>query len=278
MQTLIRRFVYHSWSPRVERANSWQKNTRMRAGDVGSSCTCWGPGHGYAGIGVWPHTCDWCYKGIHITSAGVVSFAGKKATVCTAINLDKARFPCRVQPNTESLDCWVEMVQEIGARASALQDTRVPSFQMCQKELRSWIVIWKSWLLPYPTKRLGPPKGLVPLMALIQHTKHKVRPVMDYGELNEQLTHLLLMLMSVQQSWGNGIWGKYIFKFALMNHCGHIRQWYLNVKCIASHGEVSVWVCHCSSWNLSLMKWCPKTRQSRVPHQHMSMTFTSTKI
>ena len=35
---------------------------------------------------------------------------------------------------------------------------------------------------PTPKERLGPPKGLVPLMAVIQH-KHKVHPVGDYNEL-----------------------------------------------------------------------------------------------
>ena len=40
---------------------------------------------------------------------------------------------------------------------------------------------------PIPQERLGPPKGLIPLMAVVQHTKGKVRPVMDYRELNEHV-------------------------------------------------------------------------------------------
>ena len=48
-----------------------------------------------------------------------------------------------------------------------------------------WIM--NGWLIPYPQERLGPPKGLIPLMAILQHTKGKVHPVMDYRELNEHV-------------------------------------------------------------------------------------------
>ena len=36
--------------------------------------------------------------------------------------------------------------------------------------------------MPYSEEELGPPKGLIPLMAIVQ--KQKVRPVLDYRELN----------------------------------------------------------------------------------------------
>lgn len=41
-----------------------------------------------------------------------------------------------------------------------------------------------GWLVPYSNKEFGPPKGLIPLMAVLQTNKHKVHPVMDYRELN----------------------------------------------------------------------------------------------
>lgn len=41
--------------------------------------------------------------------------------------------------------------------------------------------------MPYPEEELGPPKGLIPLMAVIQQNKEKVRPVLDYRELNEHV-------------------------------------------------------------------------------------------
>ena len=52
-----------------------------------------------------------------------------------------------------------------------------------EKELRAWIDA--GWLIPYPHKKLGPPKGLIPLMAVVQQSKSKVRHVMDYRELNQ---------------------------------------------------------------------------------------------
>ena len=34
---------------------------------------------------------------------------------------------------------------------------------------------------------MGPPKGLIPLMAVIKQNKQKVRPVLDYRELNDHV-------------------------------------------------------------------------------------------
>ena len=54
-----------------------------------------------------------------------------------------------------------------------------------EEELREWIK--DGWLIPHPYKKLGPPKGLIPLMAVAQHNKAKVRPVVDYRELNAHI-------------------------------------------------------------------------------------------
>ena len=52
-----------------------------------------------------------------------------------------------------------------------------------EKELRAWIDA--GWLIPCLHKKVGPPKGLIPLMAVVQQSKSKVRPVMDSWELNQ---------------------------------------------------------------------------------------------
>ena len=39
-------------------------------------------------------------------------------------------------------------------------------------------------MLPYDESRLGPVKGLIPMMAVVQQNKEKVRPVLDFRELN----------------------------------------------------------------------------------------------
>ena len=41
-----------------------------------------------------------------------------------------------------------------------------------------------GWLLSYLEEELGPPKGLIPLMAVFQQNKPKVRPELDFYELN----------------------------------------------------------------------------------------------
>ena len=42
-----------------------------------------------------------------------------------------------------------------------------------------------GWLLPYPEEELRSPKGLIPLLAIQQENKQKVRPIIDYQELNK---------------------------------------------------------------------------------------------
>lgn len=55
-------------------------------------------------------------------------------------------------------------------------------------ELEKWIE--ERWLLPYDEKEFGKPKGLIPLMVVIQKNKEKARPVLDYRELNTDMgTH-----------------------------------------------------------------------------------------
>ncbi|MEL7302027.1 MAG: DDE-type integrase/transposase/recombinase, partial [Pseudomonadota bacterium] len=51
-----------------------------------------------------------------------------------------------------------------------------------EAEVRQWIE--EGWLRPYDENRSGPAKGLIPMMAVIQQNKDKVRPVLDFRELN----------------------------------------------------------------------------------------------
>lgn len=52
-----------------------------------------------------------------------------------------------------------------------------------EKELLLWHC--NRWLLPYPEKELGLPKGLIPLMVIVQEHKQKVQLVLTYCKLNE---------------------------------------------------------------------------------------------
>ena len=53
-----------------------------------------------------------------------------------------------------------------------------------EAELDAWVE--NGWLREYDESEMGPPKGLIPLMAVVQKTK--VRPVMDFRSLNRHLT------------------------------------------------------------------------------------------
>ena len=53
------------------------------------------------------------------------------------------------------------------------------------QELHTWI--GNGWLVPYQEDKLGPPKELIPLTAILQQKKTKVHPVMDYWELNHHI-------------------------------------------------------------------------------------------
>ena len=58
-----------------------------------------------------------------------------------------------------------------------------------REEYEREIAVWKErgWLKPYDECELGPPKGLIPLMAVVQKNKAKVRPVLDFRELNQHI-------------------------------------------------------------------------------------------
>ena len=57
--------------------------------------------------------------------------------------------------------------------------------QEYDNELMQWIA--DEWLVPYNENMHGPVKGTIPLMAVVQQNKQKVRPVLDFRELNTYL-------------------------------------------------------------------------------------------
>ena len=64
-----------------------------------------------------------------------------------------------------------------------------PTPKRLQGEYKQGLQAWiqNGCLIPYSENELGPPKGLILLMAILQENKQKVRPVMDYRELNEHV-------------------------------------------------------------------------------------------
>lgn len=71
---------------------------------------------------------------------------------------------------------------------SAVEQYRIPpeAEEEYKNEIKQWVA--NGWLIPHSVAEHGPAKGTVPLMAVIQHNKGKVRPVLDFRKLNNYLT------------------------------------------------------------------------------------------
>lgn len=70
--------------------------------------------------------------------------------------------------------------ERLQTRVGEYKCTQAPGVhERYAEEVQSWIR--KGWLIKWK----GPVKGVIPLLVAVQPTKDKVRPVMDYRELNE---------------------------------------------------------------------------------------------
>ena len=54
-----------------------------------------------------------------------------------------------------------------------------------EAEIEEWVT--NGSLEPYDDKKLGPAKGLIPLMAIVQHNTDNVRPVVDFRDLKSHV-------------------------------------------------------------------------------------------
>ena len=95
--------------------------------------------------------------GVHIDEGGKAHFAEAAQTLGATIELEQPDFRAEFDQRTKS---WtVSWKYTIPVRDRAEYD----------KELQNWID--NVWLVPYPEDKLGPPKVLIPLMAVIQQNK-----------------------------------------------------------------------------------------------------------
>ena len=76
---------------------------------------------------------------------------------------------------------------ELHAMQNSVSECSIPTSARLsyEAEIEEWIT--NGWLEPYDDEKLGPAKGLIPLMAIIHQNKDKVRPVMDFRELNSHV-------------------------------------------------------------------------------------------
>ncbi|KAK8374447.1 hypothetical protein O3P69_012045 [Scylla paramamosain] len=112
----------------------------------------------------------------------------EKPKICvvanTVVGVDEPDFSATYDPLSI---CWTSARKwSEGKKPGVLRNT-VEAYSappeardLYEEELQKWID--DVWLLPY-----GPVKGLIPLMAVVQRNKKKVRPVMDFRELNAHI-------------------------------------------------------------------------------------------
>ena len=101
------------------------------------------------------------------------------------------------------------------------------------RQLETWMN--NRWLLPYSEEELGPPKGLILLMAVFQENKLKVGPVLDFCKLNEYIdaymAHADVCAQKLREWEKEGLQRVdaqspkgCICKCVCTNPCGHTRQ------------------------------------------------------
>lgn len=131
--------------------------------------------------------------GVTVNAQGKVYFGVEKMPICaasdTVVKVDERDFSVTYDPSSKS---WTAIWKWAGGREPDVLRNTVDAYSVpegpripYEEELQRWIK--DGWLLPYDESKSGPAKGLVPLMVVVQCNKGKVRPVMDFRELN---THI----------------------------------------------------------------------------------------
>ena len=102
-----------------------------------------------------------------------------------------------------------------------------------EEELEKWIA--EGWLATYSDEKYSPAKGMIPLMAVIQRNKGKVKPVLDFRELNTCIDAFTAdadvcadKLRKWRRQGSNGSvidLKKLICKYTCMTRCGPTRRW-----------------------------------------------------
>ncbi|KFD49845.1 LOW QUALITY PROTEIN: hypothetical protein M513_09312 [Trichuris suis] len=131
--------------------------------------------------------------GVTMNAQGQVQFGRAKAVVvasaAASIRVDEKDFVATYDPATNTWTTAWKWAN--GAAPEVLRNTK-EEFPLPEgireaytEELEQWIQ--NGWLIPYDESKFGPAKALIPLMAVIQRSKGKVRPVMDFRELNSYI-------------------------------------------------------------------------------------------
>ncbi|KFD62504.1 hypothetical protein M514_25354 [Trichuris suis] len=128
--------------------------------------------------------------GVTVVSQRRVQFGLGSPAVCVAVDsqirLDKRDLVAMYSPDTRS---WTAAWKWSGGMEPGVLRNTTEEYSpaegasaLYEKELEKWIE--NGWLVPYGEGKYRVAKGLIPLMAVIQRNKGKVRLVMDFRESN----------------------------------------------------------------------------------------------
>uniref|UniRef100_A0A5S6QGD9 Reverse transcriptase domain-containing protein n=1 Tax=Trichuris muris TaxID=70415 RepID=A0A5S6QGD9_TRIMR len=128
--------------------------------------------------------------GVTIDEGRQVHFGLKSAAVCVAtddqIKIEERDFMVTYDPTNR---LWTAAWKWTDGKASPILQNSVKEYppsrlakSQFEEELKEWIKC--GWLIPYDESKVGPARGLRPLMAIVRRHKNKVRPVLDFRELN----------------------------------------------------------------------------------------------
>ena len=112
-----------------------------------------------------------------MSDTGEVRFPQRERLMCAAITLDKPGFHAEYDATKR---VWTASWKWSGNQPPVSLKNRLSEYPTSkqlqgeyEQELQAWIQ--NGWLIPYLESELGPPKGLITLMAILQENKQKVR-------------------------------------------------------------------------------------------------------
>ena len=111
----------------------------------------------------------------------------EEAPMCAALKIDQPVFSIEFDQQQK---VWTASWKWSGDREpvqlqNSVAQYHVPSQTRPTYETELCAGINDGRLIPYPHEKIGPPKGLIPLMPIVQEKKAKVRPGMDNWKLNQ---------------------------------------------------------------------------------------------
>ena len=129
--------------------------------------------------------------GVHINEHGEANFPNEVFSVGTAdaVKIERPDFDVIFDPAEKK---WIATWKWLGEWPPKQLINQTPEYTVpehVQKDYNCELQIWihNGRLIPYLEKELGPLSGLFLLMAIVQHNKGKVLPVMNYCELNDHV-------------------------------------------------------------------------------------------